>query len=79
MLAAACGGSGEAPYAPWSQPPVADNEWFEYRILVSGRTIQTFVNGRLICEYTESGEPTSTIRPAALKKARMSPLLRVGY
>jgi hypothetical protein len=30
-----------------------DNEWFEYRIKVSGKTIQTFINGELICQYTE--------------------------
>ncbi len=33
--------------------PAADNEWFEYRIKVSGATIQTFINGELICQYTE--------------------------
>lgn len=34
--------------------PAADNAWFEYRIKVSGATIQTFINGELICQYTES-------------------------
>ncbi|MEO6004355.1 MAG: DUF1080 domain-containing protein [Opitutus sp.] len=33
--------------------PARDNEWFEYRIKVSGKTIQTFVNGELVCQYTE--------------------------
>lgn len=33
--------------------PAKDNEWFEYRIKVSGKTIQTFINGELICQYTE--------------------------
>lgn len=33
--------------------PVRDNTWFEYRIKVSGKTIQTFVDGELICQYTE--------------------------
>jgi hypothetical protein len=33
--------------------PAEDNEWFEYRIKVSGKTIQTFINGELICQYTE--------------------------
>ena len=37
--------------------PAKDNEWFEYRILVSGKTIQTFINGKLTCEYTESENP----------------------
>ncbi len=36
--------------------PVADNEWFEYRIKVVGRTIQTFINGELICQYTEGSQ-----------------------
>jgi hypothetical protein len=33
--------------------PVRDNEWFDYRIRVAGRTIQTFINEALVCEYTE--------------------------
>jgi hypothetical protein len=40
--------------------PAKDNEWFTYGIKVSGRTIQTSVNGDLICEYTE---PANTWRP----------------
>ncbi|WP_221028929.1 3-keto-disaccharide hydrolase [Actomonas aquatica] len=36
--------------------PARDNEWFEYRIKVMGRTIQTFINGELICQYTEGGQ-----------------------
>lgn len=36
---------------------VRDHEWFEYRIKVSGKTIQTFINGMLICEYTEPPDP----------------------
>ena len=32
---------------------VRDDEWFAYRIRVVGRTIQTFVNEALVCEYTE--------------------------
>jgi Domain of Unknown Function (DUF1080) len=41
--------------------PAKDNEWFRYRIRVVGKTIQTFVNDALICEYTE---PASPFRPA---------------
>lgn len=33
--------------------PVPDNEWFEYHIIVKGKTIQTILNGQLVCEYTE--------------------------
>ena len=33
--------------------PARDHTWFEYRIKVSGRTIQTFIDGELICQYTE--------------------------
>ena len=36
--------------------PVEDNVWFEYRIKVSGKTIQTYVNGELICQYTEGAD-----------------------
>jgi len=33
-----------------------DNEWFNYRIKVVGKTIQTFINGELAAEYTEPDE-----------------------
>ena len=33
-----------------------DNEWFNYRIRVVGKTIQTFINGELAAEYTEPDE-----------------------
>jgi hypothetical protein len=33
--------------------PARDNEWFNYRIRVVGKTIQTFINDKLICEYAE--------------------------
>jgi len=36
--------------------PVPDDEWFNYRIKVQGKTIQTFINGDLVCEYTEPEE-----------------------
>ena len=36
--------------------PVADNEWFNYRIKVQGKTIRTFINNELVCEYTEPEE-----------------------
>lgn len=37
--------------------PVPDHTWFFYRIKVVGKTIQTFINGELICEYTEPADP----------------------
>jgi hypothetical protein len=33
-----------------------DTEWFNYRILVQGKTIQTFINGEIAAEYTEPDE-----------------------
>ena len=36
--------------------PAKDNEWFNYRIRVVGKTIQTFINDKLICEYAEPAE-----------------------
>jgi hypothetical protein len=33
--------------------PAKDDEWFNYRIRVVGKTIQTFINDKLICEYAE--------------------------
>jgi hypothetical protein len=37
--------------------PVKDDEWFAYRIRVVGRTLQTFINDALVCEYTEPASP----------------------
>jgi hypothetical protein len=37
--------------------PARDNEWFTYRIRVVGKTIQTFINEKLICEYAEGPAP----------------------
>ncbi|MEN8202097.1 MAG: family 16 glycoside hydrolase [Bacteroidota bacterium] len=36
--------------------PVPDNEWFAYRIVVRGKTIQTYINDMLAAEYTEPEE-----------------------
>jgi hypothetical protein len=47
--------------------PMPDNRWFTYRIKVVGKTIQTFINDALICEYTE---PESPWRPDD-KKGRL--------
>ena len=49
------------------QAPVADNVWFSYRIRVVGKTIQTFINDKLICEYAEGATP---FRPLE-KKGRL--------
>jgi hypothetical protein len=47
--------------------PAKDNEWFNYRIRVVGKTIQTFINDKLICEYAE---PANAFRPPD-KKGRL--------
>jgi hypothetical protein len=43
------------------QAPAKDNVWFNYRIRVVGKTIQTFIDDKLICEYAE---PQAAFRPA---------------
>ena len=47
--------------------PAQDNEWFNYRIRVVGKTIQTFIDDQLVCEYAE---PQNPFRPND-KKARL--------
>jgi len=49
--------------------PVPDNEWFNYHIVVRGKTIQTFINGELIAEYTE---PEEGYRPESMKGRLLS-------
>jgi hypothetical protein len=41
--------------------PVPDNTWFNYRIVVQGKTIRTYINDMLAAEYTE---PDEVYRPA---------------
>ncbi len=43
--------------------PVPDGEWFNYRIVVQGKTIRTYINGMLAAEYTE---PEEIYRPEGL-------------
>jgi hypothetical protein len=33
--------------------PAKDNEWFDYSIVVQGKTIRIFINDRLVVDYTE--------------------------
>ncbi|MBG89752.1 MAG: hypothetical protein CMO80_23025 [Verrucomicrobiales bacterium] len=40
--------------------PVRNDEWFNYRIIVRGKTIRGFVNGRLMVDYTEPDKPHAT-------------------
>jgi hypothetical protein len=49
--------------------PVPDREWFQYRIVVQGKTIQTYIDGGLIAEYTE---PANPYRPDNLKGRLLS-------
>ena len=45
--------------------PARDNEWFDYYILVQGKSIQVKINGELVADYTEPEQP---FRPASMKK-----------
>ena len=40
--------------------PVKNDEWFNYRITVRGKTIRGYVNGRLVVDYTEPDQPFTT-------------------
>jgi len=44
--------------------PANDNQWFNYRIVVQGRTIRTYIDGELTAEYTE---PKNVKRPQGLR------------
>lgn len=37
--------------------PARDHEWFQYRIVVQGKTIRTYINGELMVDYTEPQNP----------------------
>lgn len=40
--------------------PVKNDEWFNYRITVQGKTIRGYVNDRLMVDYTEPDQPYQT-------------------
>lgn len=53
----------------WKQV-VPDNEWFHYRIVVQGKTIRTYLNGKLASDYTEA---TEIWRPEGWEGRRLNP------
>jgi hypothetical protein len=48
----------------------ADNEWYTYRIVVQGKTVQTYINDLLLAEYTE---PETLWRPEGWAGRKLSP------
>lgn len=54
-----------------AQSPVADNEWFEYHIIVNGKSIVVKINGTTVVDYTEDDKPLR-------KKGREERLLSHG-
>jgi hypothetical protein len=50
--------------------PAKDNEWFNYRIRVVGKTIQTFIDDKLICEYAEPAGTATRLRNVRASGAR---------
>ena len=48
----------------------ADNEWYTYRIVVQGKTIQTYINDLLLAEYTE---PETLWRPEGWSGRKLNP------
>jgi len=40
--------------------PIKNDEWFNYRISVEGKTIRGYINGRLMVDYTEPAKPYRT-------------------
>jgi hypothetical protein len=49
--------------------PVKDNEWFNYHIIVQGKTIRIYINNELMVDYTE---PDSTFRTDDMKGRLLS-------
>jgi hypothetical protein len=49
--------------------PVKDNEWFNYHIVVQGKTIRIYINDELMVDYTE---PDNTYRPDEMKGRLLS-------
>ncbi|MHC4559128.1 MAG: family 16 glycoside hydrolase [Planctomycetota bacterium] len=49
--------------------PVRDNEWFNYHIVVQGKTIRIYINGEMMVDYTESAD---MFRPEDKKRRLLS-------
>ena len=49
--------------------PVRNDEWFNYHIVVQGKTIQIYINNELMVDYTE---PDNTFRPDEMKGRLLS-------
>jgi hypothetical protein len=49
--------------------PVADDQWFQYHIIVQGKTIRVYINDQLLVDYTE---PDTVSRPESLHGRRLS-------
>jgi 3-keto-disaccharide hydrolase len=49
--------------------PVRDNEWFNYHIVVQGKTIRIYINDELMVDYTE---PENTFRTEDMKGRLLS-------
>jgi hypothetical protein len=47
---------------------VRDNEWFDYRIVVKGKKVTSFINGEKIVEWTQPGDwkPPGNVASARL-------------
>ena len=54
-----------------TQSPVSDNEWFDYHIIVNGKSIVIKINDKIVVDYTEDEHPTR-------KKGREERLLSHG-
>lgn len=48
-----------------AKAPVSDNEWFDYHIIVQGKTIKIYINKNLIVDYTE---PEKALRLEDMKE-----------
>lgn len=51
------------------EPPANDNEWFEQHIMVNGKHVQVWINGKKVVDYTEPEDPE---RPESMKDRLIS-------
>jgi len=54
-----------------NKSPANDNEWYQYHIVVNGKTILVKINDKIVVDYTEDNKPTR-------KKGREERLLSHG-
>lgn len=66
-------------YKNLSKSAAPDEKWFDYTIIVKGRTVQTIINGKLAAEYTEPDDKPTRLKGGTFALQCHDPKSKVEY